>query len=125
MEEVSSTTYELYFAIGSMVNKVSLNNRKLYPVESNPAELLDYELGFFGQMGMAVAEPKEGSSFHGVLHKLTEAEMISLDGVEAGYARTPAKAKLYDGTVVDCTVYTNKDDGFDRSKDKPPTERYR
>ncbi len=48
MEEASSTTYELYFAIGSMVNKVSLNNRKLYPVESNPAELLDYELGFFG-----------------------------------------------------------------------------
>ena len=33
----ASTTYELYFAIGSMMNKVSLNNRKLSPVESQPA----------------------------------------------------------------------------------------
>ena len=74
---------------------------------------------------MAVAEPKQGKSFHGVVHKLTEAEMISLDKIESGYARTLAKAKLYDGTVIDCTVYTDKKDGkIDRSNDKAPTERY-
>ena len=62
---------EWYFAIGSMMNKVSVNARKVYPTQSKPAEILDYELIFFGGGGMACALAAKGKSFHGVLHKCT------------------------------------------------------
>jgi len=56
--------------------------------------------------------------------------MKVLDGIEGLYVRTPAKAKLYDGTIVECSVYSEPKEGFkkknlDHSNDKPPTERYR
>lgn len=73
---------------------------------------------------MACAEAKEGKSFHGVLHKVTEEEMKILDGIERIYTRVPSKAKLYDGTLVDCTVYADPVGKIDRSNDKPPTARY-
>lgn len=44
-----------YFAIGSMMNPISLANRNIVPVESKPGELLDYKLYFFGNFGMAEA----------------------------------------------------------------------
>ena len=116
-----------YFAIGSMMNPVSLKGRNLHPIESNPAELLDYELGFFGAMGMAFAKPGKGKPFHGVLHKMTQKEMLILDKIEFVYTRTKAKAKLYDGTEIDCTVYANPKPTDGRTSydvNKPPTERY-
>jgi len=58
-----------------MMNKVSITNRGVIPVESLPAEILDYELIFFGSMGMACAQVAEGKSFHGVLHKVSEEHM--------------------------------------------------
>ena len=106
------------------MNKVSLNSRGIFPAESNPAEIQDYDLIFFGGAGMACAEAKEGKSFHGVLHKVTEEEMRILDGIERIYTRVPSKAKLYDGTIVDCTVYADPTGKIDRSNDKPPTARY-
>jgi hypothetical protein len=54
-----------------MMNPVSLEQRNLYPSESKPAEVQDYELAFFGSQGMAEARFKKGASFHGVLHKMT------------------------------------------------------
>ena len=50
--------------------------------------------------------------------------MKVLDSIEVVYDRIPAKAKLYDGTIVDCTVYADPSGIMDRSMDKPPTERY-
>lgn len=67
-----------------MMNKVSLNNRDIYPVESYPAILQDFELNFFGGWGMAVAIAKSGKTFHGVLHKVTKLEMEQLDEIERG-----------------------------------------
>merc|ERR1712147_393732 len=113
-----------YFAIGSMINRTSITNRKIYPSETKPAELLDYELYFFGRMGMAEALPKEGSSFHGVVHAVTEEEMEMLDKIESVYVRGAGKAKLYDGTIVDCTVYTRENKERNADIDKHPTERY-
>lgn len=107
-----------------MMNKVSLNSREIFPVESKPAEILDYDLIFFGGAGMACAEAKEGKSFHGVLHKVSQKEMKVLDGIERVYERVPSKAKLYDGTIQDCTVYADPTGKIDRSNDKPPTARY-
>ena len=56
-----------YFAIGSMMNPTSLMQRSITPLESKPAELLDFELEFSGAMGFAEAVPAPGCSFHGVL----------------------------------------------------------
>ena len=60
-------------------------------------EIIDFELIFFGRGGMACALPNKGKTFHGVLHKCTDAEMVVLDKMEGIYKRVDAKAKLYDG----------------------------
>ena len=74
-----------YFAIGSMMNPMSLKNRKVVPKESKPAELLDHRLYFFGPLGMAEAIPDEGYNFHGVLHRVDDKTMSELDKIEFGY----------------------------------------
>jgi hypothetical protein len=42
-----------YFAFGAMMNPVSVKNRNIHPVSSEPAELLDHRLGFFTSLGYA------------------------------------------------------------------------
>lgn len=124
----SSDVLVSYFAIASMMNNVGLNARGLFSKQSRPGELLDHELIFYGTQGMAAAKPNPGQSFHGVLHELTVEDMCKLDKIEVGVARSAAKARLYDGTVVDCVVYC---DDVDKKKatgqdaeDKLPSERY-
>jgi hypothetical protein len=103
---------EWYFAIGSMMHPYILGKRDLKPTESLPGELLDYKLAFVWSVGMGMAIPEDGASFHGVLHKCTQEELTVLDSIESSYLRTPAKAKLYDGTIVDCKVYSQTADFF-------------
>ena len=105
------------------MNKVSINSRKIYPSESMPAEIIDFELTFFSKSGVACADAKPGDSFHGVVHKCTQEEMKILDGIEKSYDRIPSKAKLYDGKIIDCTVYSDPIGEIDHSNDIPPTER--
>lgn len=116
--------YEWYFAIGAMMNFTSITNRGVFPKESIPAEVQDYELIFIGSLGMGAANPCEGKSFHGVLHKVSVNHMKMLDEIEGAYARLPAKCILYDGTEMDCSIYTDSKGMFDRTNDKPPSERY-
>ena len=66
-----------YFAIGAMMNPLSIRYRGINPLESIPAEIIDYKLGFFGDMGFASAIYHEGSSFHGVLHKLSNEDILN------------------------------------------------
>ena len=77
---------------------------------------------------MASAKPEAGKSFHGVLHKCTAKEMEVLDKIESIYGRIPSKAKLYDGNLIDCTVYSDPDGKIDdilkKGNNKPPSERY-
>lgn len=113
-----------YFAIGSMMNPISLANRNIVPLESKPAELLDHRLYFFGTLGMAEAIADEGYSFHGVLHKVDPKTMAELDKIEMGYTRKDAIAKFYDGRCVTCTVYAREGKERGPHIDKPPTERY-
>ena len=61
------------------MNPVSLKGRDLVPLESRPAELLDFKIGFFGKEGMATALPAPGESFHGVVHLMKDADMDVLD----------------------------------------------
>ena len=39
---------------------------------------------------MSAAKPSPGKSFHGVLHLVTDADMVILDQIEATVSRTPA-----------------------------------
>ena len=50
--------------------------------------------------------------------------MKKLDKIEMVYQRIPSKARLYDGTIIDCTVYGDPAGKIDHSNDRPPTERY-
>ena len=55
---------------------------------------------------------------------MTDEDMVILDKIEATVSRTKGKAKLYNGTFVDCTVYSNppkSDPAGGASEDKPPT----
>eukprot|EP01041_Mallomonas_annulata_P014902 gene14902-31642_t len=120
----SDKSFVWYFAIGSMMNPNSLEARKLKPIESVPGEILNYKLYFFGTHGMAEAIEEVGSSFHGVLHKMSLSDMEALDKLEVRYIRRPANIKLYDGRLIIATVYCREDTQRGPGFDKPPTERY-
>lgn len=96
-----------YFAYGSMTNPASLRSRKLHPLRSFPAEVLDFSLCFdLGRAGYADARPAAGASFHGVLHLMPAAQLSELDGFEVGYKRTPARVRCYAGLLFDAVVYS-------------------
>jgi hypothetical protein len=40
------------------------------------------------------------------------------------YKRIPSIAKLYDDSLVNCTVYADPEGKFDNLNHQPPTERY-
>ena len=51
--------------------------------------------------------------------------MAILDKIESMYTRVQSKARLYDGTIVDCAVYSDAEKKLPRDgENKPPTERY-
>ena len=116
-----------YFAIGAMMHPYCLETRNMSPQESHPAILLDYKLIWITHMGWACAVPAKGESFHGVLHKVTQKEMDHLDVLEKANTRRTATVRLYDGTEMLCTDYSQTDEFInrpDRQKDKDPRERY-
>lgn len=119
-----------YLAIGSMMLPQSYEQRNFHPLASQPAELLDYKLNFFGGVGFAEAVPAPGESLHGVMHMVTPQQMVELDKLEVGYVRKLGKARPYDGKgennndtkeLVEVTVYCRP--SMD-TVNKPPAERY-
>jgi len=126
-----------YFAIGSMMLIESYQLRGLSPTASLPAELYGYRLGFFGPMGFAEAIPTPlgESSMHGVMHRVTQAQMKQLDKVEIGYVRRTGKARPYNNRIgsssshhnnelVTVTVYCRPDGANQEEENRPPKERY-
>ena len=89
------------------MNPISLSHRKIQPLASRPAVILGFRLRFFSPMGFAEAVRDAGSQFHGVVHDLTEDQMVLLDEVEGHlYHREMAKAQFYDtDETFDVTVY--------------------
>ena len=87
------------------MNPVSLSGRNLIPLESRPAEILDYKLDWYGQQGWATATPSVGDSFHGVAHLMQDSDMEVLDAIETSYDRHEATCKYYNGETSRCTVY--------------------
>jgi predicted heme/steroid binding protein len=63
--------------------------------------------------------------FHGVLHRVTDAEMKALDVIEGSYDRLEVDVELYDGRRQKATVYKMDESKLDRSKPAGlPSERY-
>lgn len=97
-----------YLAIGSMMNPVSVRNRKLdleRTVRGQPAFLKDYKLVFFGA-GFAEARYEKGAVLHGILYQdVSEGDMKVLDDLERDYFRQN----------VDVTVYPSLGDYKDES----------
>ena len=124
-DTTTETNLDYYFAIGSMINPVSIRNRGINPISSEPAELLDHRIGFFTSDGYAEAVPEVGASFHGVIHHLTKEDMTKLDKIEQLYDRRTATARLYDGTTRTVSVYIQSD--LEKAKGMEnglPKERY-
>jgi hypothetical protein len=87
-----------YFAYGSMCNPVSLKRRGIHPRASLPAKLEGYSLLFNTTGGMANIEPSPDSSFHGILHLITEDMFKVLHEIEA----------VYDAIDVPCVPYESQ-----------------
>jgi len=116
-----------YFAIGSMMNPVSMQLREIVPIESHPAEIKDWELVFRGPGGMGSIEAKENATLYGVLHLLTETEMASLDKMEMSYRKVLCEASYGNGKTQKCCVYQvdpSKVPVDWKTMNAPPGERY-
>ena len=80
-----------YFAIGSMMNPVSLKLRGITPLKSRPGLLKGYKLIFVMANGFAAAKEcntydPSTDTIHGVLHRLPKLQMETLDKIESLYA---------------------------------------
>lgn len=120
----------VYFAYGSMMNKVSLGARNLKPLRSEPSILQSaYHLAFDAKTGMATLDEdiagEEHPKVHGVLHWLSTHDQAALDKIEHIYDRLPMTAQTYGGEHVACSGYVMKQ-AVRVPKDKRPlpTERY-
>ena len=82
-----------YFAIGSMMNPVSLRMRDVNPIKSRPGILKGYELIFVTVNGWAAARQcksnirQASAEIHGVLHTITRDSMNELDKLESSYVK--------------------------------------
>ena len=97
-----------YFAIGSMMNPISLSMRGLHPIESRPGVLKGYELIFVMAHGMAAArkcneeKTEKRNEIHGVLHRIAKKEMETLDKSESTYViGNKVRIELYDDDEID------------------------
>jgi hypothetical protein len=113
-----------YFAIGSMINPISLHLRDLTPIISYPAKCLDYQLLFRGVSsmgGMADIEACPGAEFHGVVHLLSEEQMARLDAMEMTYNRIAVNSINYQGQLHLVSAYKM---GLQNLQPNIPSERY-
>ena len=114
-------TFVWYFSIGSMTNPISLYLRDLIPLMSYPATCLNHKVIFRSAAGMADIEGCCGAEFDGVVHLLTEEQMIRLDEIEVFYHRIKVNCINYQDEFH--TVYAYQMD----ANDQPillPHERY-
>ncbi|CAF2377593.1 unnamed protein product [Rotaria sp. Silwood2] len=98
-------TYVWYFAIGSMINPISLYLRDLIPIMSYPTTCKDHKLVFRGSGGMADFEACPGAEFDGVIHLLSKEHMTNLDLIEFTYHRIKVKCIDYQGQYHTAYAY--------------------
>jgi hypothetical protein len=110
-----------YFAIGSMINPISLYLRDLTPLISYPARCSNHKRVFRGPGGMADIEACPEADFHGIVHLLSDEQMALLDGMELGYNRIVVNSINYQDQSHLVYVYKMKTDTVSTNL---PSERY-
>ena len=121
-----------YLAIGSMMNKTSINMRDIFPIKSRAACLKGYELFFGMANGFAAARQVQGGELHGVLHKISLEDLAILDKIEVWYIRDLVEVVPYHGEdkepAVKAFVYVFDPAKVEKNPDQyapnPPKERY-
>ncbi len=104
------------FSYGANMNpKVLSKRRGIDPLESLAGCLKDYRLVFnlrgfpWVEPVFANIEPDQGSSVHGVLHRLTPEQFHRLDLFEGGgraYKHLELDVEAYDGRTIQAHVYS-------------------
>jgi hypothetical protein len=110
-----------YFAIGSMMNPISLYLRDVIPLTSYPAKCPYYKMIFAGLNGMADIEACPEAEFHGVVHLLSDEQMARIDAVELTYQRIVVNSINYQGQSHLVNIYKMKINNHLRNL---PSERY-
>lgn len=101
-----------YFAYGSNLNRAQMQNRVGQILEFQPARLENYELLFNkivrGGSGEANIQPSKGKTVYGVLYRITESALRSLDratGVPDHYRRIEVSVVDANGNRVKAQAY--------------------
>jgi gamma-glutamylcyclotransferase (GGCT)/AIG2-like uncharacterized protein YtfP len=101
-----------YFAYGSNMSREQVRHRAGEPAEEKTARLENFELNFNkiarGGSGTAHIVAAEGRVVHGVLYRLTEAQLKKLDrfeGVPEHYRRSEVNVLDADGKRIAAQVY--------------------
>ena len=110
-----------YFAIGSMMNPISLHLRDLTPLMSYPARCPNHKMIFRGPMGMGDIESCPEAEFHGVVHLLSAEHMACLDTIELGYNRILVNSINYQDQIHAVYIYKMAVNNYSTNL---PSERY-
>ena len=122
--EIGKHVYIWYFAIGSMINPISIYLRDLTPLVSYPARCPRYRLVFREPNGMADIDSCQETEFDGVVHLLPHEQMMRLDQVEHMYCRRLVTIVDYDERSHLVYVYKMNAHGERERSERLPTERY-
>ncbi|CAF4871022.1 unnamed protein product [Rotaria sp. Silwood1] len=110
-----------YFAIGSMINPISIYLRDIIPLMSYPAKCPNHKIVFRAPNGMADIEACPEAEFHGVIHLLSDEQMSRLDAIEATYHRIIINSSNYQEQNHLVYVYKRI---VENQLICPPSERY-
>ncbi|CAF0920579.1 unnamed protein product [Didymodactylos carnosus] len=121
---LTNDEYIFYFAIGSMINPISLHLRNIRPIVSYPATCYDHQIVFCGPNGMANIESALGESLEGVVHLLTATDMDTLDKVELFYNRIPVTVTDYSNQTQVTYAYQIDLSRLSNLEYSLPSERY-
>jgi len=124
-----------YFGYGSNMNAAQMKQGKgVEALESVRAKLVGWKLVFnlkpilkaFGSMGNITEDPL--STVHGLLHKITPADLAKIDQFEGEgkfYKRVPLPVDTYDGRRIQANVYVSFPDMDNFGECALPSLRYK
>lgn len=121
-----------YFGYGSNLSVVSLRAKGVDPLSSEPAVLSGWRLVFdipdFFRIegGTGNIRPERGHAVHGVVHACRDADLATLDKLEAlgvTYERVEASVVTYGGRRLRAFVYVGLPECV--GEEDKPSERYR
>ena len=127
MSQRDAETTLWYFSYGANMSAAVLTRRGVSPRESIAAHLGDHSLRFshqgllFTEPAFANIEPEPGGVVHGVLHRLSEADLGALDRIEGAEYRH-VEVEVHTDTIGPIQARAYRDPYPVRGR--PPSRRY-